>query len=425
MDDSIILLFNAGIWLITFAIFIKKNHCFSLGGALLFMYTLMSIVAIPLYYNKLAYMYFERSLNFFPMVYLYMMIMISLYPILRVNQNEIKQISIPNGKIFEYICILFSFISVIYIIRILPSLQQSFILLLVNSDNALDIYNTALDNGRNHTEFSGSYDFIGIFSNLIVGVAPLFFFTYLLRTNRKRFVIIGLSICLMVPILSGIEKASRMLLLVSIMELLFYYILIKDYLEYNINKKIQKFIGIGTVIMLTFFIIISIGRSEGDINQRIFNYQRYFSEGVILFNQYCLDANGTREGELTFPLVKQIIGNKDTPAEYYNRVRQMKINNSRFSTYVGDFVLDFGPFYAFLIFILLFILTYPLLKTKLELKYHQLILLFILLKFTMGFFQYCYTGVPGNVRLFFLIIMYLYYKNCSCSYLIIKKYSTK
>ena len=76
---------------------------------------------------------------------------------------------------------------------------------------------------------------------------------------------------------------------------------------------------------------------------------------------------------------------------------KLKINDEVFSTFVGDFTIDFGPFFAVIIFIVFnFFVIYSFQRNKTnnnKIKLHQLLLLY---------FTVCISAQGGNVSVFVL-----------------------
>ena len=86
--DLFILYVNATIWLFTLWVYIKKRGMLTVGFSLLLLYTLIAISSVSLYQNELSVFYFEKRIDFLPFLYLYVMIMIVIYPILRIDEKN-------------------------------------------------------------------------------------------------------------------------------------------------------------------------------------------------------------------------------------------------------------------------------------------------------------------------------------------------
>ena len=61
----------------------------------------------------------------------------------------------------------------------------------------------------------------------------------------------------------------------------------------------------------------------------------------------------------------------------------------------------------------MFATVYPLLKIGRCICFHQLILIFILIRILIGFFQYTYSGIGGNLVLLVQIVLYCYFRYIS------------
>ena len=172
----------------------------------------------------------------------------------------------------------------------------------------------------------------------------------------------------------------------------------------NVTKRL--FVIVASFILF-FFLSVSIVRAVVD-NKTDMGYglARYYAQGPIIFNNFCLDANGTREGYFTFPLVIQAFGGKSmSENELRLKYSHMKVDNSKFTTFVGDFVLDYGPFIALMIFAFYSLFMCKRLRNKGSLRFSQLILLYLCMRFCCGFYQYQLGSTSGN--LFVLLSLFL------------------
>ena len=122
-----------------------------------------------------------------------------------------------------------------------------------------------------------------------------------------------------------------------------------------------------------------------------------------------MDAGGIRDGEYTFAF-QHILDRKNqlNETELRDKYRNLRIDSSRFYTYIGDFVLDYGPIGAIAILSIIYLVF--MFKSRLKngtIKFHQLVLLFIILQFCSGFYQYQFSMKAGNANLLVLIILYI------------------
>ena len=138
----------------------------------------------------------------------------------------------------------------------------------------------------------------------------------------------------------------------------------------------------------------------------------YVGQGSLYFNNYGLDANGIRYGERTLNLFLRVVkpGTSTNYVERREKFHNMDIDDHLFTTFVGDFTLDFGPIIAFFIFICLY--TWIFIKTKTEsenIKLHQLLLLYITMCISMqgGMYLFNYADT-ANLKLITYGLLYSY-----------------
>ena len=116
----------------------------------------------------------------------------------------------------------------------------------------------------------------------------------------------------------------------------------------------------------------------------------HFTENVLK----SLDDNGIRYGDRTIPLFKRIVGFDNVPRNFFERRAKypnLYLNDESFSTYVGDFAIDYGPALGLIIIIIISLTVYNKSKIRGDTIYlHQLLILHILL----------YMCTIGGLKLF-------------------------
>ena len=138
----------------------------------------------------------------------------------------------------------------------------------------------------------------------------------------------------------------------------------------------------------------------------------YVGQGSLYFNNFGLDAGGTRNGDRTINLVKRVI-DPSTPKNYVERrdkYPNLKIDDYFFVTFVGDFVIDFGPIIATIIIIVFSIVAWRGTRPRDgTITIYQLLLLHFVLCVNiqggMTLFSYSDTG---NLRIFAYLMLYIY-----------------
>ena len=128
-------------------------------------------------------------------------------------------------------------------------------------------------------------------------------------------------------------------------------------------KKIIKTFGLSLFfVVIALFVVLTISRF-GDMNDGGFDSLLYYiGQANLYFNKYAFDLGGIRYGDRTINLFKKFIG-FDVPSGIFDtrlKYQHMATDDSIFTTYIGDFVLDFGPWLTpiLVIFFTVFILKH-------------------------------------------------------------------
>lgn len=125
-----------------------------------------------------------------------------------------------------------------------------------------------------------------------------------------------------------------------------------------------------------------------------------------------MDDNGIRYGDRTINLVKRLI-DSDTPRNYIERRQKyhnLDIDDNLFTTFVGDFTIDFGPIVAVIIFVVfnLYVIRNVRIRAG-TIHLHQMLLLYVTLCICvqggMSLFSYSDTS---NIKLLTFALFYAY-----------------
>ena len=424
-EKNIEIVFYIFLWSCLLVHYIRRDKRISLGIALLLLYTVQAIFALVVYTSPLSD-YEGLHMRIWPFLFLFIMIIISLRPILGLNEQSLNNIEIPNSMIITGLCMFFSVFAIINIIIILPEIENGLHLLIVSdNEGILDVYSESTAEKSTQRNFSGIVNIQGVISNMSNYITPLLFFTYYIKANRRKIVMALLIIALMQGPLTGIANASRQQLLAQVFVFFLLYFFFRPYIKHQDNKVFKRTFVIFVSFLIFVFTIITFARTSlksyrGD---SIYNMESYFAQGPINFNAYCMDANGTREGYRVAPLLLQIMGSL-TPEQIRFKFRHMEIDSSSFTTFVGDFVLDFGPIAAFIILLILCMIFSLMLRHRKSLSYGQVVVVFILVKFCSGYYQFGFSNVGGNLAFFMLLTLsfiFLKRNRLNCNPEIVKK----
>ena len=230
-------------------------------------------------------------------------------------------------------------------------------------------------------------------------------------------IICGLLFANIINLVIPIMRGQRSGVALAFLTIICGYFLFKQYLSKRLNKFIKK-VGIVFIVVITLPVaaitISRFGSEKGGIAAFI-NW--YIGQGNIYFNNHGLDDNGIRYGDRTLNLFKRLVDSK-TSMNYVERreiYSNLKINDEVFSTFVGDFTIDFGPFFAVIIFIVFnFFVIDSFQKNKInnnKVKLYQLLLLYftVCISAQGGMYLFSYSDT-GNLRIIALGMLYYYLK---------------
>lgn len=413
-NDNLILIAYSCTWFIFLYIYKYFYGRFTLGYVLISLYAFLSLISIETYNSEYAYLYFENNLTSFPLVYLFIMMFIMFIPIITLKEKNIQYLCVPEIKICTFLCVFMGFFSLLRIIELLPSIRVGFNMLMASDyDSLVEIYENSSVEHMTKRQMSGTFNIIGIIANLANSIGPLLFYTYMIQSNRKAWVVFFLLMNLLLGVLSGVATVSRAKIIINLFTLFLLFFFFKPFLDISIKKKIVKlFIVFGSLVLFVIS-LITIARVESKNKTSVtFNVSRYLGESTIIFDQFCLDANGTREGYQTIPFFKKMLGYPIyTEEELRFKYNHMKIDNSRFYSYVGDYVLDYGPTIALILFVFLSFSSKLFLKHDNGLTYGQVIVVYMIFRFCSAYYQAPFTGIGGNIAFLFEILLVILFQS--------------
>lgn len=406
--NNLILIGYSASWFLLLRNNSKKGR-FTLSYSIIALYAILSVITIYVFNSEYASIYYENDITLFPLVYLFAMILLSLLPLITVREKRIKSISIPSNKYLSAFTWFFIISAIYGIIQILPDVQSGLFVMLSDSDTITELYETSTELRKERMNTSATFSFLGIFSSQARAFIPFLLFINLVNPYRKKIQTLMLLIALLQAPLSGIAHASRLELISSVLMIVLLFFFFRPFLATPVKKIMIKIGFVMGVVIATFFIIITVARvSTAGKTSTIFNFARYLGGSTLVFDQYCLNANGTREGHIVAPLVLKVIGEKTlTENEIRDKYSMMRIDNSRFSTFVGDIVLDCGPYLAAILIILFSVFCSSYLKNDGHLSFGQVIMVYLVLRFVSGFYQYQYTFTAGNIT-FVLMLLFAF-----------------
>lgn len=408
--SNIWLLLYISLWAITFWYYWKKKKVFGAGNVIIASYLFYAITSFFLYNSEFTTEY--TTLTLFPFVYLYLMLLISLQPVLRFD--ETTKIQMPSESLLNFFVSVFVISSIVVVPYIIYHAQEGIMTIALTSSGGDELY-SAFHNTTDHHQAWSFYNPFKIVFNFFSDLGVILFFVYAMLPGYKKSLLIGMGFAVVVTVLETLANGLRTELVMKSLTLLTAYFLFRNHLPSQLNRYIKN-VGLAFVAIVSFFLIIinvsRYGNQEYDSSYQLINYT---GQANLQFNCYAMDARGTRNGDRTCNTFKRILQFDDVPKDILEtrlKYGKMTLNDSRFSTFVGDFVLDFGPVMAAVIlsvFSFLFVLMTRPFKHKI--LFHQLIILYFVMNVCvqggMYLFHYSYSS---NIKIIYLIIFYFIFK---------------
>jgi len=408
--NNILALFNVLLYSLTFLIYQFRTKYFGAFSILLLTYLFTALMGYFYINNPLSE---YQNIKIFPFLYLYAMLMLACYPLFKVGEHNIILIKPPNNKLFNSFCWIMILAKTIHFLMIFHNLKTNFYGILFEPTTIFEQYSEGVS--RSSTEGYRNFNLFAIFSNLFSTISILILMYYLTFQRKNIWLLIGLVFSAILNPIEALAQAQRGGVVISLLLFIFAYFFFKKFYSVKIQKIIKPLLIFIFLILSIPLAIITITRfsdREGD-NFLLFSIQNYSGQSFINFNNYALDAGGDRDGTRTATLITTIISGGSAPRNYLERLskyKNIKLDETKFSTFVGDFVLDFGPALTIFIFFLATVFFRHHLRIKNEISFHQTILWFLLINICAGLFLYTFADWGGNLQFIALISFYLIFR---------------
>jgi oligosaccharide repeat unit polymerase len=401
------------VWLITLIWYQRKNRAYDGGSAIIISYIIYAVFSL-LSLNDDIFSSWYEPLHFFPYLYLYLMLMIALSPAIYNHIYPGEKLEEPHTRILFAISIIYIGCALILLPNIIVNFQEGFVRLLTDSDAGKDAYSEQLSEAGE--QGSAITNIPAILFNMLSDIGIFLCFYYMSRKEKKPVLIILLLLAMFIGLLIPVMRGQRSGVFLSGITIILGYMLFKRYLSNFINR-IVLIIGIVGVIIISLPVVAitfsRFGESKGQAAVTGF-ISWYIGQGNLYFNNYGLDAGGIRYGDRTINLVKRAI-DPDTPKNFVERrelYHNLEIDDYYFTTFVGDFTLDFGPVIAVLIFVVfnLWVLT-QIQPRDGTLTVAQLLLLYFTMCICMqgGMYLFAYSDT-ANLKILAVLLLYAYLK---------------
>ena len=410
----------AAAWGGTFLYHWRRVSYFGPGCYILISYFIFAIISLYLYLNKQEYFLNIGwdQLYLFPFIYLFLTMLYTSSPILRYDYQQIHQITKPNTALLNTAMLVVAISSLVTTIMQWDIISSSIGMMMVGSDSLSELYFSKTDlfemvvQNVNNSNFLFKIFFI--LYRYVRDFNILFFLYYLTLKDRNKYITILLGLGVFSEMLWALASGTRTNAVLPIFVIVITYLsLFKFYAERV--KKVFTTTLLGVVVFFSILtVLLTISRFDStDVGTQgsIINYA---GQANLNFNNYALDDGGIRYGDRTMPFLKEMLGLETPPDReaFTLKYSHLTINDNYFSTYIGDFTIDFGPYWAIVIFLLFTTLFNFLLKIRNnDMTFDQLIVLYFIMvvcaKGAMYLFDF---GGTGNYRIEGFIIMYLIFK---------------
>lgn len=408
MDYSVFYLcLYVGAWALTYLRYRKIKKGFDAGSFIILSYLFYAIVSVIWFRNPFSNgMYLP--IRFSPFLYLYGMLFISLTPLIKYNSKDISVISIPDPLIVHSISWVIVISTVIAIPSIIDNLSSGLTRILSDSSAGADLYSESLISAENTGR--GINNLTSIISNALADIAVFLFFYYLTLEHPSKLLLVGLFLSCFFSMVLPIASGARGGVVRSVFTIFIAYLLFRPFIRKKYLKPL-RIMGIVIFILVSVpFIALTNSRFEERDGGSLASNERYLGQANLNFNNYGLDAGGIRYGDRTFNLVKRVFF-RDTPKNYLERRAKyphLKMDDGVFSTFVGDFTLDFGPIGAIIIFLFFnFIICRMTRIINGKIAFHQILLIFFSACICAqgGFSLYSFSDTNG-LKIVSLLIVY-------------------
>lgn len=402
-------------WVITIIVYQKKKRHFDAGSVVLFSYLFYSVVSLLLYNVPNSTFGSFNTIELFPFVYLFLMLLLATSPILKYDDNKITEIRKPNLLLLNAISMIVIVASVVQLPTIISDFVEGLIKLLFNSSGGQELYDAGMVDSDKIGD-GNIANLAAIISGAMSGVGMLLFFYYLTLKKYNKLITSGLFLSSIISILASIARGQRGGIVETLLVMMITYFALRKFIPLKIKKYIH-ITGISIIIIVTIPLLAltnsRFGEQDGGAQESFYSY---VGQENLYFNNYGLDDGGIRYGDRTFPLFKSMMGFENVPHNFMERRHKysnLKINDEVFYTFVGDFTIDFGPFVAVLLFMIftVFILN----KTKIRngrILFHQLLLLhFVMCVCILGGMKlYPFSDIAGNLQLIVYLIAFICFR---------------
>lgn len=387
----------------------RNEGRWGVGSWTLFTYILYPIIGAFWFFSSDNIYGDIEPLRLFPFIYLALMELVALYPILQYDRNNIQKVEPPTMVFLNIFAIIYIICALVQIPHIITHMADGLQAIITDSDAGAEMY---YESQSEESTYDGAIsNLTAIIFNIFSPLVFILFFYYLTLGKRYLWAEIGFGICILIKSFYSLSNGQRTEVTMSVLNIIVAYLALKPILSDRIQHVVRRCLIILGVAIAIPFIALSFsrfGEREGGVLGGVIYY---VGEAPYYFNDYALDADGTRHGDRTCNVFKKLIGMNapDGIFDVRTAYSDMKMDDSVFSTFVGDFVLDFGPVWTAILFIIFSILFTRLTRVNgpNQIPFHHLILAYFAMSVCMqgGFYLFNYA-FEANLQILAVVVFY-------------------
>lgn len=413
--NFILIAINILLYSFAFLWHFQKTRRIDIGFFALFLCMVISILGgISFFFSKGQYIPYLQNLSAIPFFYLFASVMCSLTPLLSYNPTNI-QLRSQNKVSIQAICVLCGVLVIIQTPEIIPKVFFVIQKLFLSKNGSIELYEATKLNAIK--QGYGISNVWSILSNALTDICIFLLVYHLLAEKIEKARIVPFALLIVFIIIRRLFSGERSGVATIFISFICAILLFKDYIPKSRIRKIKKIVAILSICLCIPLLAITIGRfnnaksTQGSVSSVLW----YLGQPMIFFNNYGLDAGGTRHGDRTILLFKKALG-IEVPHNYVerrNKYQHLKADDYIFTTYIGDLTIDFGPITAFFIVVIFSILFTSLTRPRNgTIQFCQLLLLFCCANICcQGIISlFTYSDIGGNIRLITYFLFYFYFK---------------
>jgi oligosaccharide repeat unit polymerase len=387
-----------------------SENKWGIGNMLLLSYVLYPIIGCFWYFNTQSpYRLFITELQFWPFIYLATMLYIAAYPTLQYDKANIQHITPPPMRLLNVFAVIYIICTLMQVPLIIENMSSGLRSIMIDTAAGADMY---LESQIEEATYDGAISNIAsIIFNIFSPLAFILFFYYLTLERRYKWAEIGFGICILIKCFSSLSNGQRTEVTMSVFNILVAYLALRPMLPARIQRGVRITLICLAIAIAIPFIMLSFSRfgdREGGLTGGLVYY---IGEAPYYFNQYALDSEVIRHGDRTCNIFKQLLGMPAPEGIFGVRSAypDATMDDSIFSTFVGDFVLDFGHVTTAIAFIIFSIIFTRLTRTNAPntIPFHRLILAYFAMSVCMqgGMYLFNYS-FEGNLQIIAIALFY-------------------